>query len=141
MSIESVIAVFLASMLELWLAIPLGFALKLNAIVIATVSAAGSITAAITVSLVGDNLRNRLVKWRYKDQSSLNNSRLNQIWKKYGVVGLGLLSPLLFGAPIGAAVGVVLGAERNHLVFWMTIGIILWSIGLTIVAILGINII
>ncbi|MDO5836541.1 MAG: small multi-drug export protein, partial [Methanobacterium sp.] len=52
--------------------------------------------------------------------------------------GLGLLSPLIFGAPLGAAVGIGLGAQKNSLILWMSIGIILWSAGLTIAGSMGI---
>ena len=62
---------------------------------------------------------------------------LYEIWNKYGVIGLGLTSPLLFGAPLGAAVGIALGAEKEPLLLWMSIGIVLWSIGLTAAGVMG----
>jgi membrane protein YqaA with SNARE-associated domain len=139
MSLEPIIAVYLSSIVELWIAIPLGFALGLNPWIICFVSAAGSITAAIGVSLIGDNIRDRFLNWKYKDEKSLKKSRMHHIWKKYGVVGLGLLSPLLLGAPLGAAMGIALGVARNSLIFWMSVGIILWSIGLTLLGIGGIH--
>lgn len=137
MSLESIFIIFVASVVELWLAIPLGFVMKVNPILIATVSAAGAILSAALVTILGDNLRNRLLKWKYGDEKSLKKSRLYKIWNKYGPVGLGLLSPLLFGAPLGAAVGIALGAEKERLLLWMSIGIILWSIGLTIAGDMG----
>jgi membrane protein YqaA with SNARE-associated domain len=137
MSLESIFIIFVASVVELWLAIPLGFVMKVNPILIATVSAAGAILSAALVTILGDNLRNRLLKWKYGDEKSLKESRLYKIWNKYGPVGLGLLSPLLFGAPLGAAVGIALGAEKERLLLWMSIGIILWSIGLTIAGDMG----
>jgi hypothetical protein len=45
---------------------------------------------------------------------------LFKIWDNYGITGLGLLSPLLFGSPIGAAVGIALGAGKKRLIFWMS---------------------
>ena len=59
------------------------------------------------------------------------HGKIYDIWEKYGVVGLGLLSPLLFGAPLGAALGIGLGASKNRLLLWMTVGIIIWSLILT----------
>ncbi|BDZ69595.1 small multi-drug export protein [Methanobacterium petrolearium] len=137
MSLESILIIFVASVVELWLAIPLGFVMKVNPVLIATVSAAGAILSAALVTIVGDNLRNRLLKWKYGDEKSLKKSRLYKIWNRYGPVGLGLLSPLLFGAPLGAAVGIALGAEKERLLLWMSIGIVLWSIGLTIAGVMG----
>ncbi|HMK53720.1 MAG TPA: small multi-drug export protein [Methanobacteriaceae archaeon] len=138
MSLESILAVFTASILELWLAVPLGLILKLNPIIVFIVSATGSIIAAILVIMAGDNLRHRFIKWKYKDEKNIQSSRLYEIWNKYGVIGLGLSSPLLFGAPLGAAVGIVLGAKKDRLILWMSVGIIIWSIGLTTAGVFGI---
>jgi len=138
MSLEAIIIIFTASLAELWLAIPLGLVMGVNPIIITIVSSSGAITAAIVVTILGDNLRTRLLKWRYGDENALQETRLYKVWNKYGVVGLGLLSPLIFGAPLGAAVGIGLGAQKNSLLIWMSIGIILWSIGLTVAGSTGI---
>ncbi|MGZ7109232.1 MAG: small multi-drug export protein, partial [Methanobacterium sp.] len=96
----------------------------------------GAITAAFIVSFFGEGARERFIKWRYKDKD-LKKGTFHKIWNKYGIIGLGLLSPLLFGAPLGAALGIVLGAERKALFMWMSIGIVLWSIFLTLAGYFG----
>lgn len=113
MNLETIIILFATSMVELWIAIPLGFVMEVNPLVIAIISAAGSILSAVLVIILGNNLRHRLLKWKYKDESALKKSRLYEIWNNYGVIGLGLLSPLLLGAPLGSAVGIALGAGKN----------------------------
>ena len=137
MNLEAIIIIFAASMVELWMAIPLGFVMEVNPILIAIISAAGAILSAFFVIILGDNLRNRFLKLKYKDEQALEKSRLYEIWNKYGVIGLGLLSPLLFGAPLGAAVGIALGAGKERLILWMSIGILLWSVGLTLAGLMG----
>jgi hypothetical protein len=134
--ITSAIAVFGASLIELWLGIPLGFILNMNPILIAIISAAGSISSAFLVIILGDNIRKWFIKWRYGEKSP-KKGRIYDIWNKYGIIGLGLLSPLLFGAPLGAALGVGLGASRYRLLFWMSIGIVIWSIFITSLGFLG----
>jgi hypothetical protein len=137
MSFETVITVFTASVLELWLAIPLGLALGLNPVLTALASMAGSIFAVLMVILAGDNLRTHFIRWKYGDEKQVHRSRLNQIWNQYGVVGLGLLSPLILGAPLGSVVGIALGAEKRLLMIWMSLGIIVWSFGLTWAGFMG----
>ncbi|MBI4814586.1 MAG: small multi-drug export protein [Methanobacterium sp.] len=137
MNLESILVIFAASVAELWVAIPLGLVMKINPIIIATVSAAGAIFAAACVTLLGDNLRAHILKWKYDDEEALKETRLYNVWNKYGVIGLGLLSPLIFGAPLGAAVGIALGARKNGLLLWMSIGIIIWSISLTVAGSMG----
>lgn len=134
----SLLIVFLTGILELWLAVPLGFILKLPPLITAIISTLGSFTSALIVAFAGSNLRSRFLKWRYGSDEALKGGRMYKIWNDYGVIGLGILSPLLFGAPLGTAVGIVFGAERNKLLLWITIGIVIWSAGLTTAVYLGI---
>ena len=136
-TINSILIVFLTGVIELWMAIPLGAALKLSPFSTAFFSALGAISAALIVAFSGDSLRRRFLQWRYGSEDGLKEGCIFNIWNKYGVIGLGLLSPLLFGAPLGAALGIVLGASKNRLILWMTAGILIWSTGLTAAVFLG----
>lgn len=129
--------VFISGVVELWLAVPMGIALKLNPILIVAVSASSSILAVLIVAFLGDSLRSRFITWRYGEDKKFETSRIHDVWNKYGVVGLGLLSPLLFGAPLGTAVGITFGANKDNLILWMSMGIIIWSVGLTAAGIMG----
>lgn len=133
----NVALVFLSGVVELWLAVPMGIALKLNPILIVAVSASSSILAVLIVAFLGDSIRNRFIAWRYGEDKKFETSRIHDVWNKYGVVGLGLLSPLLFGAPLGTAVGITFGARKDNLILWMSLGIIIWSVGLTAAGIMG----
>ena len=135
--ITGTLLVFVAGILELWAAIPLGLAINLNPVIIGIASAVGAILAAFLVTTVGDSIREKVIKWRYGENKDLKDSRYYKIWNKYGIVGLGLISPLLFGAPVGAALGVALGSSKKPLLIWMSIGIVIWSAGLTAAGYLG----
>ncbi|SCG86478.1 small multi-drug export protein [Methanobacterium congolense] len=129
--------VFISGIVELWLAVPTGIALKLNPILIVVVSASSSILAVLIVAFLGDSIRNRFIAWRYGEDKKFETRRIHDVWNKYGVVGLGLLSPLLFGAPLGTAVGITFGVRKDNLILWMSLGIIIWSVGLTAAGIMG----
>jgi hypothetical protein len=124
--------------LELWAAIPLGFALKLHPVMTAILSAIGSILAAIIIIFFGTSLRNWLVR-RFQHKAGGRASRMTHIWNKYGIPGLGILSPLITGSPLGAAIGISFGADPRKLFIWMTIGIVFWSAILTAAAAFGVN--
>jgi len=128
--LTSVISVFITSIVELWIGIPLGLFLDLNPLVIAITAAAGSILSAFMIIMFGDKIRKWFIKWHYGERS-IQDGRFYDIWNKYGIIGLGLLSPLLFGSPLGAALGIGLGAQKDHLFIWMSLGIIIWSVFLT----------
>ncbi len=134
--ISATLLVFGSSILELWAGIPIGLALNLNPFLIGIVSALGAILAALIVLSIGDNIRERFMKWRYGEKD-ITKGRFYKIWNKYGIIGLGLLSPLIFGAPLGAALGIALGAEKRPLLIWMSIGIVTWSAILTAAGYLG----
>ena len=133
----NILLVFISGVVELWLAVPTGIALKLNPILIVAVSASSSILAVLIVAFLGDSIRSRFIVWRYGEDKKFETSRIHDVWNKYGVVGLGLLSPLLFGAPLGTAVGITFGARKDNLILWMSLGIIIWSVGLTAAGIMG----
>jgi membrane protein YqaA with SNARE-associated domain len=134
--LTNVILVFITSIVELWIGIPLGLFLDLNPLIVAITAAAGSILSAFIVIVLGDNLRKWFIKWRYGEKS-IQNGRIYDIWNKYGIIGLGLLSPLLFGSPLGAALGIGLGAQKDRLFIWMSLGIIIWSGFLTVAGYFG----
>lgn len=121
--------------LELWAAIPAGTVLNLHPLLNGAASGLGAIIGALLVILVGDRLRNWILKKKKKSEE--NKSQIYKIWDKYGVIGLGVLSPLLTGAPLGAAIGISLGAPPKRLLFWMSIGIVIWTIILTTISTLG----
>jgi Putative small multi-drug export protein len=127
--VQNIILVFVTSIVELWLGIPIGLYLKLNPVLIAISAAFGSILSVFLIIVVGEGIRNAFIKWR--GVNSPNEGRIYDIWNKYGIIGLGLLSPLFFGAPLGAALGIGLGVSKERLFFWMTIGIVIWSAFLT----------
>ena len=53
--------------------------------------------------------------------------------------GLGLLAPLVTGAPIGVALGLVLHAKPGFLLRSTVLGIVIWSTILTLIAYYGVN--
>lgn len=128
----------------LWAAIPVGFAMKIHPTLIGITSATGAILGVVVVVSLGDRFRHRFLKWHSKSndtgQEASKSSRretIDRIWQRWGIIGLGLLAPLITGAPLGAALGIVLGASTGRLIVWMSIGIVLWSAILTTVGTLG----
>jgi hypothetical protein len=133
------LSVVLLAALELWAAIPAGFALGLSPAVIGICSAAGAILATFLVIWIGNRLRSWIVKRHTNKKDPGKPGRIQRIWKRYGVIGLGLLAPLLTGAPLGAALGISLGAQKGWLMLWMSTGILLWTALLTTLGALGIQ--
>ena len=132
------VMVFGLGILELWAAIPVGLAVKLTPFTAGACAALGSIFSVVIVLAVGAPLRNWLLGLR-KNKVENKESKIQLTWNKYGVVGIGLLSPILVGAHIGAAFAVAMGAHPKKIMFWFSIGVVLWSIVAVAVSTAGLS--
>ena len=124
---------------ELWIAIPIGLGLELNPLITGFTAAMGAIMSTAVIVFIGEGIRTRLVRLRYRRKGKERQGRIIGIWERYGVVGLGLLAPLITGAPLGVALGLTLGVRTDRLFFWAIIGIVLWSAIITLAGILGLT--
>ncbi len=120
----------------LWGAIPAGLALGLDPWATGVAAAAGAALGTLLVLALGDRIRSRPPAVLAR-AAARHRGLLYRTWVNYGVPGLGLLAPLVVGAPLGAAMGILLGAPAGRLAFWMMLGIVVCSAGLTLVAALG----
>ncbi len=121
---------------ELWAAIPAGFALGLHPIATAASAATGAIIAVLVVVALGERAQEWLA--RRHEPSDGGRRRLRDLWRRHGAAGLGLAAPLLVGAPLGTVLGLLLGAPPRSLLVWMTLGASIWSAILTLAGVLGV---
>ncbi len=133
--IIKLLTVFILGAVELWVAIPEGIALNLHPLLAGITAGAGAIVSVIIILMPGKRIRTWLM--RNRNDGRKKHGRLYIIWARYGAAGLGLLSPLLTGAPLGTALGIALGVPAGRLLLWMSLGIVVWSLLLSFAAILG----
>lgn len=127
--------------IELWAAIPTGLALQLHPLITGIVAAIGAMMGALVVLMLGERIRTWLVRRHNGESEWGRHGRIYRIWHRYGVIGLGLLAPLLTGAPLGVAIGLTLGAPTGRLLLWTSLGIAFWSAILTLAGALGLAVI
>lgn len=131
------LTVFGSGMIGLWEGIPVGFVLQLPPLVTGAVSALGSTVATLLVVMLGEQVRARLVRAPTAPTAPTEGSParperlIDRVWRRYGIIGFGLMAPCLTGAPIGVAIGLFLRAPTGRLLLWLVAGIVLWSILLT----------
>lgn len=122
---------------ELWAAIPAGLALGLHPVATGIASGLGALAGVLVVAVIAGRARAWLEARLGRPSAGRGHRAIGRIWDRFGVVGLGLLAPLLVGAPLGTALGVVLGAPLRRLLPWVSAGIVLWTVLLTAGAALG----
>jgi uncharacterized membrane protein len=118
-------------------AVPSGIAMKLHPITAGLATLCGNETAVIIIFLVGLPLQAWVMRKLEKQVSKMYAGKIGHIWEKYGIIGLGLLAPILTGAPLGALLGLLLGADAKKFFFWVTLGVIMWTIAATMLFGLG----
>ncbi len=137
MEMMKLLAVLGLGAIELWGAIPAGLALRLHPLAVGIAAATGAMLGALIVVLLGERARAWLARHHGRRDEQRRPGPIYQIWYRYGVIGLGLLAPLLTGAPLGVVLGLALGAPAGRLLFWTSLGIIFWSTALTLAGALG----
>jgi membrane protein YqaA with SNARE-associated domain len=134
-----VLTVFGLGAVELWVAIPAGFAFQLHPVIVGFTAAIGAMLGVLAVIFLGERLRAWLIQRHGEKKEQGKSGIIHRIWHHYGIIGLGLLAPLLTGAPIGAALGLAFGVPASRVLFWISLGIIVWSIVLTLTGTLGVS--
>lgn len=114
------------AIVEIWAAVPAGLALGVSPVLVWLLTVAGSLLGVVAVALAGDAVRRSLGRRRAQRTAS-GSGRLHRVWMRYGVVGWGLVSPLVMAPAMGTAVGLMLGAPRQRLLVWMGTGVVLWT--------------
>lgn len=121
------LTIFVLGIAELWAAAPAGVVMRLHPLLVFVVAAAGAITGGTVVVLLGERVRAWIKKRRRFENVEKKQGLVYRVWQCYGVIGWGLLAPLLVGSPLGAAFGLVLGAPARRLLIWLAVGSLLWS--------------
>ena len=135
------LTLFALGVAELWAAAPAGAAMGLDPLLVFAVAAAGAVSGGTVVVLLGERVQAWLEKKKEREKLEKRRGLLYRVWLRYGVIGWGLLAPLLVGSPLGAALGLALGAPPRRLLPWLCAGSLLWSAVFSLVSALGAGII
>jgi membrane protein YqaA with SNARE-associated domain len=109
---------------EIYVAIPTGFALGLNAWTIFFASLIGGLVGVFVAAFLGDKIRAYINKYRKPKPEKPKTGLIYKIWEKYGVIGLGLFGTFAFGAPVSLGVGVGFNVPLQKLVPWCCIAVL-----------------
>lgn len=120
-----------------WGGFPAALAFKYHAVAAGLITAAGAEIAVVLVLLMGKPIQDYLLRkypaWLEKTRSG----KAGAIFQKYGMAGLGLIAPVMPGAPQAALIGLALSARPGKILLWVTAGIVLWALIVTLGLILG----
>ncbi len=136
-----IITVFLVGITGMWKAIPLGFLLKVSPSYIFIMTALGSIVGVLVLFFFGNKIRNYIINRKLKAGNSKKGKRALKLFDKYGLIGLGFFGTLILGPPMTMILGLALVQKQRQFLYWTMAGSIVWSLVLTILGTLGIELI
>jgi membrane protein YqaA with SNARE-associated domain len=125
---------------EIYAAIPAGFAFGLSPWTIFFASITGGLVGVFVAAFLGDKIRSFFHKKKpTKEAAEKKHPAILKLWNKYGIIGLGFLGTVSVGAPISIAVGVGLNANIKKLVTRCCIGVLTRCIVFTLVGYYGLQ--
>jgi hypothetical protein len=124
------IPVYFSSMLKFIFGPLGGYVAGLNIVTTILATVAGMMTVVLAFTFFGDFLRNRIFHhyFRGRPKFSDRNRKFVRIWRKYGLVGVAALTPLLLTPIGGTLLAVSFGTPRNRLILAMFVSASAWSV-------------
>lgn len=135
-------------LVELLVVIPLGIGYGLAPAPVALVTVLGNTLPVLGIVVAYERWR----LWRQRRRETVAEDdaaaaapssprwrRAQRLWVRYGIPGLALLAPLVTGVHFAAIAALALGTPRRTVALWMTLSIVLWSAGVTIATVAGIQ--
>ncbi|MBL7924396.1 MAG: small multi-drug export protein [Bacteroidia bacterium] len=61
------------------------------------------------------------------------NRRVVKVWKKYGLTGIAIITPVLLSIPIGTILANLLESNKKKIILYMFFSILFWSLAMTTV--------
>lgn len=140
MTLLHLLILFCVGAFGLWMAIPVGLAYGFSPVVIAVTIILGSATSTTLVYIFGSKVKRYIMSNKGERYLGKSKAKMHRYLNKYGVIGLGLLLPGIFGPALGMAIGITIVRDTKRLWIWTLAGNVIWSIIMASVGALGITI-
>ncbi len=129
------ISILLLTMLKFIAGPTLGYAAGFSFIATVLITIGGMMSSVLLFTYLGTLLRQKVLRRFFKRRKlfTKRNRRFVKIWKRYGVVGISFLTPLIL-TPIGGTILLTsVGSPKNKIVWTMLVSSIFWSLFFTAV--------
>ena len=122
----------------LWISIPYGMAFSIKPFWICVTIVLGATFSTTVVYVLGKRVKQIILSKKGKSLTARSEKKMVRYMDKYGIVGLGLLLPGVFGPALGMAIGLTVVTSVKKLYLWALIGNVIWGAGLVTLAALGV---
>ena len=128
--ILKVATVYFSSMLKFIFGPLGGYAAGFPLVVTIVITVAGMMTVVLLFTYFGTWIKVKVIDKFFKKSSrfSSRNRKFVTIWKRYGLVGVAALTPLLL-TPIGGTIlAVSSGSPKERILFYMLVSASFWAV-------------
>ncbi len=138
--IANLTVILFLGVIGIWKSIPVGFILDMHPILVCTMTILGASLGVLTIYLIGSKVKQRIFLSLQGKTTNKKQQKINKIFNRYGVPGLGMLATLLVGPALTMVLGLTIVKNGKTLLLWTNIGIVVWSVLLTLIGQVGVNI-
>lgn len=127
--LKAVSGVYFPSMLKFVFGPLAGYALKLNLATTILSTVAGMMTVVFAFSFAGDWIKRNIMSQFFPNRKKISDSskRFVTLWRKYGIVGVAFLTPLLLTPIGGTLLAISFGVPKDKLIFYMFVSAAFWA--------------
>ena len=138
--VANLTVILLLGVVGIWKSIPVGFILNMHPILVCAMTILGASLGVLTIFFIGSKLKERILHSLKGKSSNRKQQKINKIFNRYGVPGLGMLATLVVGPALTMVLGMTIVKNGKSLLLWTNIGIVVWSVLLTLIGQVGVNI-
>ena len=127
------LSILLLTMLKFIAGPTLGYAAGFSLYLTIIITVVGMMSSVLLFTFVGDYLRHVVFGKFFKGKKKFtkSNRRFVTIWKKYGLIGVCALTPLLL-TPIGGTILLTtVGTPNRQIILYMLVSAVFWAVVLT----------
>lgn len=124
------IGIFLLACLKSIFPPVLGPAAGMSNFEIIMITVIGLMTSVTVFTFLGEKIKTQIIPIFIKNPKKFSpkSRRMVRIWKRYGIVGVCFLTPLILSPPGGALLVASVGAPRKQVFLYMLLFGIMWAV-------------
>lgn len=123
------IPVYFSSMLKFIFGPLGGYGVGLHLITTILTTVSGTMTVVFMLTFFGNWMRRRIfARFKKKKINLKRAAKLEMIWKRYGLFGVALLTPIILTPIGGTLLAVSSGSPREKIIFYMFLSASFWSV-------------
>jgi membrane protein DedA with SNARE-associated domain len=128
-TILRVFTVYVSSMLKFIFGPVGGYAAGLNIVVTILITVCSMMTVVLILAFFGDFIRQRLLRRFFNTKKfTERNRKYVWIWRRYGLYGIALLTPILLTPIGGTLLAISFGTPKNKLILFMFVSASAWAL-------------